>query len=63
MTINLGKSKGHKNGRNFFFEFQFVIGIPCGAPQHSAASNGAGHVGRSRGGPLGGPFAKKNSKA
>ena len=45
------------------FEFKFDIGIPCGAPQHSAASNGAGHVGRSRGGPRGGSFAKKNSKA
>ncbi len=28
-----------------FFEFQFDIAIPRGAPQHSAASNGGGHVG------------------
>ena len=38
-----------------FFEFQFDIAIPRGAPQHSAASNGGGNVGQSRGG----SFAKK----
>ena len=42
-----------------FFEFQFDIAIPRGAPQHSAASNGGGNVGQSRGG---GVLCQKNQK-